>query len=209
MNVASDSVMLGLAVFLLAMFTAALLFVVIMGQTIIGTGQNKLQGTLTSIQEQDLQQYSNMTKKGNIIKAAVSMYQGEPITILIKTADLQNDSAGDNKRGHVMNSGEGKYFCYGILVKGTSEVQLGDGKKHIIVDGGKNSTSDKIIKRAGQAFLETSLDIVSGVKKSNYDTSGIVETGNPEMILDNALFYCQLLKDNTGKTVGIIATQQK
>ena len=108
-----------------------------------------------------------------------------------------------------MNSGEGKYFCYGILVKGTTEVTLGDGKKHIIVDGGKNTTSDKIIKRAGQAFLETSLDIVSGVKKSNYDTSGIVETGNPEMILDNALFYCQLLKDNTGKTIGIIATQQK
>lgn len=205
-----DNVALGIrisvTVVLVASLVATVLTLMVIGQSILGGGQNKLQTGLTQIQQQDLVQYANVTKKGSVVKSAISLYQGEPIAILVKTTALYTSTGGDATKSPV--SGTGEYFNYGCLLKGFNEKQMSDGVKHIILDAG-DGTTDKLKTLQGVSHLEGALEVKNGIKTTNYDTSGTVSIGNPESILDNGLFYCQLIKDITGEIIGICFTQQK
>lgn len=209
-----DNVALGIrisvTIVLVASLVATTLTLMVIGQSILGGGQNKLQTGLSQIQQQDLQQYSNATKKGSVVKSAINLYQGEAIAILVKTTALHTDSSGDNKSpSDAAVPGTGNYFNYGCLVKGSSEENLSDGTDHMIVDAGTASSSDNLVKREGVAHLEAALDVTNGIKNTNYDTAGTVSVGNPESVLDNGLFYCQIIKDITGEIIGVCFTQQK
>lgn len=205
-----DIVLLGLAVLFLAMFATAALFIVVMGQNILGVGQTNLQTSLGKIKDADLEQYSNTIKKGTIIKSSFAMYESATLALLVKTTALLRDVNGDNNQTKTgLDPGKGKYFNYGVLLKGAKTVTLADGNEHIIVDAGENRDSDSLIRKAGEAMLQGTLDIKNGIRKRNYDTSGTVTIGNSELILDNGLFYCQLVRDLTGDYIGIVATQQK
>jgi hypothetical protein len=97
------------------------------------------------------------------------------------------------------------------LLTGASLQTLGDVSNkttHMIVDAGDGSSSP-LKTLEGQAYLEATLDIQNGVPQANYDTSGTVSTGSLETILDNGVFYCQLIKDKTGTIIGVVFTQQK
>lgn len=209
-----DNVALGIrisvTVVLVASLVATVLTLMVIGQSILGGGQNKLQTGLTQIQQQDLQQYSNVTKKGSVVKSVLNLYQGEPVAILVKTTALHTDADGDNQAAtKVPTSGQGKYFNYGCLLKGAATESLSDGASHMILDAGTGAASSNLITRDGVAHLEGALDVTNGIKNTNYDTAGTVAIGNPESILDNGLFYCQLIKDITGEIIGIVFTQQK
>jgi hypothetical protein len=212
-----DNVALGIrisvTVVLVASLVATVLTLMVIGQSILGGGQNKLQTGLTAIQQQDLQQYSNVTKKGSVVKSVLNLYQGEPVAILVKTTALFTTTSGDNESStNERVSGEGKYFNYGCLLVGHNAptgVKFSstgeDNMNHIFVNG---STALKTI--SGVAHLEGQLSInSSGIKNTNYATAGTVGVGNSEAILDNGLFYCQLVKDITGEIIGIVFTQQK
>lgn len=210
-----DNVALGIrisvTVVLVASLVATVLTLMVIGQSILGGGQNKLQTGLTQIQQQDLEQYSNVTKKGSVVKSTINLYQGEPVAILVKTTAMWTGtgSNGDGKAAtETPVSGVGKYFNYGCLLKGSSEVTFSDGSKHRVLDAGTGTTGN-LIARDGVANLEAALDVNNGIKNTNYDTAGTVQVGNPESILDNGLFYCQLIKDITGQIIGIVFTQQK
>lgn len=209
-----DNVALGIrisvTVVLVASLVATVLTLMVIGQSILGGGQNKLQTALTQIQQQDLMQYSNETKKGSVVKSVLNLYQGEPVAILVKTTALYSDDRGDNEDATKMPTpGIGKYFNYGCLLKGADEEGLSDGLDHMIVDAGTGASGSDLRTLEGVAHLEGELDVTNGVKNTNYDTAGVVAIGNPESILDNGLFYCKLIKDKTGSIIGIVFTQQK
>lgn len=209
-----DNVALGIrisvTIVLVAALVATVLTLTVIGQSILGGGQNKLQTSLTQIEKQDLQQYSNVTKKGSVVKSVISLYQGEPIAILVKTTALYTDSSGDNKSATTTPiPGTGYYFNYGCLIDGAGKKTLSDKNSHMVINAGTGSSSDKIRKLEGVAHLEATLDITNGIKNTNYDTAGTVAIGNSESILDNGVFYSQLIKDITGEIIGVIFTQQK
>lgn len=204
-----DNVALGIriavTVVLVASLVAIVLTLMVIGQSIMGSGQNKLQSALSQIQQQDLMQYSNITKKGSIVKSTIALYEGEPLAILVKTSALFTGADGDNNttQGAVPTSGKGKYFNYGCLIEGAESDTFADTSKHFILPDGK------LVAKDGMSHLEGTLDINNGIKNTNYDTKGISEIGNPEGILDNGVFYSQLVKDITGQIIGIVFTQQK
>jgi hypothetical protein len=213
-----DNVALGIrisvTVVLVASLVAIVLTLMVIGQSILGGGQNKLQTGLSTIQQQDLIQYSNVTKKGSVVKAALNLYQGEPVAILVKTTALHTAATdGDGAAATASaTSGIGKYFNYGTLLDGAGTVTwtpANGGGSHMILDAGTTGAGPNLVTRTGVAHLEASLDITNGIKNTNYDTAGVVSIGNPESILDNGLFYCQLVKDITGEIIGIVFTQQK
>lgn len=209
-----DNVALGIrisvTVVLVASLVATVLTLMVIGQSILGGGQNKLQTGLSQIQQQDLMQYANVTKKGSVVKATLNLYQSEPVSILVKTTALHTDKQGDSKPPTEMAaSGVGKYFNYGCLLKGAGKATLAGGDEHMILDARTGADSDPLVTRDGVAHLEAALDVKNGIKNTNYDTAGVVAIGNPEAILDNGLFYCQLIKDITGEIIGIVFTQQK
>lgn len=212
-----DNVALGIrisvTVVLVASLVATVLTLMVIGQSILGGGQNKLQTGLSSIQQQDLQQYSNVVKKGSVVKSVLNLYQGEPVAILVKTTALYTSaSPGDGANANTTSatSGVGAYFNYGTLLVGTnSNVTLADSYKHVIINAGASISAGAVKGLEGQAHLESTLSITNGVKNTNYDTAGVVAIGNAESILDNGLFYCQLIKDITGEIIGIVFTQQK
>lgn len=214
-----DNVALGIriavTVVLVASLVATVLTLLVIGQSIMGGGQNKLQTGLTQIQQQDLEQYGNVTKKGSVVRSTIALYQGEPIAILVKTTALATDSSGDGlPASQTPESGTGDYFNYGCLLK-TSSGAIAAQSGQTLSDGGTHSiikdidTANVLKKPDGQSYLEGALHIQNGVKSSNYDTSGTVAIGNSEAILDNGIFYCQLIKDITGSIIGICFTQQK
>lgn len=210
-----DNVALGIrisvTVVLVASLVAIVLTLMVIGQSILGSGQNKLQTGLTQVQQQDLMQYSNVVKKGSTIKSAINMYQGEPIAILVKTSALSTADAGfgdGNNASTQPTSGKGKYFNYGCLLVNAGTVQGTDGKSHVVLNSSSTQNGGGLKTLQGQAHLESTLYIQNGVKQTNYDTSGISSVGNAESILDNGLFYCQLIKDITGEIIGICFTQQ-
>lgn len=209
-----DNVALGIriavTIVLVASLVATVLTLVVIGQSILGGGQNKLQTGLSQIQQQDLMQYSNVTKKGSIVKATLNLYQGEPIAVLVKTTAMHTSSNGDSKNAaDTPVPGQGKYFNYGCLLDGAAKVTWDGDDGHMVLDAGTGGETSKLITRDGVAHLESALDIDNGIKNTNYDTAGVVAIGNPESILDNGLFYCQLVKDITGEIIGIVFTQQK
>lgn len=209
-----DNVALGIrisvTVVLVASLVATVLTLMVIGSSILGGGQNKLQTGLTQIQQQDLMQYSNVTKKGSVVKSVLNLYQGEPVAVLVKTTALHTDSQGDSKAPtDTAVSGTGKYFNYGCLLKGASKSNLSGGDSHMLIDARTGGASDPVVTREGVAHLESALDVTNGIKNTNYDTAGVVAIGNPEAILDNGIFYSQLIKDITGEIIGIIFTQQK
>ena len=210
-----DNVALGIrisvVVVLVASLVAIVLTLLVIGQSILGSGQNKLQSGLTQIEQQDLQQYANVVKPGSVVKSVISLYQGEPLAILIKTTALHKETVTDPAvRDATPISGNGYYFNYGCQLVGADEViTLSDDADHTVLNAGTASTTDPLIRHDGVAHLEGALQMESGLTVFNYDTSGTVATGNPESILDNGLFYSQLIKDITGEIIGIIFTQQK
>lgn len=209
-----DNVALGIrisvVVVLIASLVATVLTLMVIGQSILGSGQNKLQTGLTQVQQQDLQQYANVTKKGSVVKSVISLYQGEPVAILVKTTALSTSATGigdGNDPKVVPQSGKGLYFNYGCLLDGWKNQSDDNRQDHIVFDAGDgNSNGLKI--REGQSNLEGKLKIDNGIKATNYDTSGTVSIGNAESILDNGLFYSQLIVDISGEIIGIVFTQQ-
>jgi hypothetical protein len=202
-------IVISLVVVLIASLIGILLSLVVVGQSILGGGQNKLQAGLTQIQQQDLQQYSNVTKKGSIVKSAIALYESEPVAILVKTTALHKAETPGATSTAI--TGQGRYVNYGILLTGASSETLkvdNNETTHMIVDA-KDGTSSTLKTLEGQAYLEATLDIQNGVPQANYDTSGTVSTGSLETILDNGVFYCQLIKDKTGTIIGVVFTQQK
>lgn len=209
-----DNVALGIrisvTVVLVASLVATVLTLMVIGQSILGGGQNKLQTGLTQIQQQDLQQYSNVTKKGSVVKSVINLYQGEPVAILVKTTALFTDTLGDARPSNESAvSGIGRYFNYGCLLKGAGTVTLSGGESHMVLNAATGGPSAPLKTIAGVAHLEGALDVTNGIKNTNYDTAGTVSIGNPEAILDNGIFYCQLVRDITGEIIGIVFTQQK
>ena len=216
-----DNVALGIrisvTIVLVASLVATVLTLTVIGQSILGSGQNKLQTGLTQIQQQDLMQYANVMKKGSVVKSVINLYQGEPVAILVKTTALWTSPDGDNEDAKtVPTSGQGLYFNYGCLLSAAnnnsqpawSQEEFTDTSKHILVDAGTGAATSPIRTLDGQSHLEGGLQIVNGIKQTNYDTSGTVSIGNAESILDNGLFYCQLMKDVTGEIIGVVFTQQ-
>lgn len=220
-----DNVALGIrisvTVVLVASLVATVLTLMVIGQSILGGGQNKLQTGLSQIQQQDLEQYANVTKKGSVVKSVINLYQGEPVAILVKTLALQKDTSCGDRDGSLKQaqSGTGNYFNYGVLMIEGGQVPTKDdtdvnGNKHLVFKSGNtlntpNTGSANLKIQEGVAHLEGALAVKNGVKQTNYDTSGTVAIGNLESILDNGIFYSQLIKDITGQIIGICFTQQK
>lgn len=209
-----DNVAIGIrisvTVVLVASLVATVLTLMVIGSSILGGGQNKLQTGLSQIQQQDLMQYSNVTKKGSVVKSVLNLYQGEPVAVLVKTTAMFVDTTGDGKQATDQAvSGVGKYFNYGCLLKGAAKASMTGGGQHMVIDARTGGASDPVKTREGVAHLESTLDVTNGIKNTNYDTAGVVAIGSPESILDNGLFYCQLVKDITGEIIGIVFTQQK
>lgn len=216
-----DNVALGIrisvTIVLVASLVATVLTLMAIGTSIMGGGQNKLQTTLSQIAQQDLMQYANTTKMGSVVKAIIGMYQTEELAILVKTKALQttpilNHGDGATNVSDAPISGKGWYFNYGCRLDGTTANTLPDGLSHVMVKGdgvGDVDTDDNIIIRAGVPYLEGVLKVTNGIKDSNYDTAGIVSNINYESILDNGVFYMQLLQNKTGNIIGIVCTQLK
>lgn len=205
----SEMITIAVSVILVAAVVTIVLQLMSIGSGIMGAGQNKLQTGLSLVQQQDLTQYSNVTKKGSVVKSTIQLYQGEPVAILVKTTALYNL---DTNRGTAPISGKGMYFNYGCLIKGAAQKEIGaasNKSKHMILDAGTGQAGSALVTIEGQPDLEAALQITNGIKETNYDTSGTVATGNYEAILDNGIFYSQLIKDITGEIIGIVFTQQK
>ena len=215
-----DNVALGIrisvTVVLVASLVATVLTLTVIASSILGGGQNKLQTGLTAIQQSDLQQFANSTKKGSVVKATLNLYQGEPLAILVKTIALHTDSTLNDAPGsdQQAQSGVGWYFNYGVVLKDESgnpagSKDLADGTHRVVFDAGSEPNTGALLAMDGVAHLEGALAVNNGVKTANYDTAGTVTIGNAEAILDNGLFYSQLIKDITGEIIGICFTQQK
>lgn len=238
-----DNVALGIrisvTVVLVASLVAIVLTLMVIGQSILGSGQNKLQSGLTQVQQQDLEQYANVTKKGSVVKATLNLYQGEPVALLVKTTALYKagtsnggddpvplgGAGGASTRYAAPIPGNGMYFNYGCLIaKPTNAGQFCgsaipssntvDGTEHPYVikagtiTNGVSGANDNVRLLKGNSYLEAALVIQNGIKQTNFDTAGTVSIGNMENILDNGLFYCQIIKDISGQIIGICFTQQ-
>lgn len=187
----SSAIRVGVTVILVAALVAVVLNLMVVSQSILGSGLSTLQSGTNQVILQQFAKYDQKNVTGIEVKSAVTLYQGQDIAVIIRTNMCQD--GGSNPWA----------WNYGALLEGASAP---DGKT-----GSKITSSMSSDKKTGNSYYTKNLqiDATTGVIKHNSCTKNLTLTGSSEFILETAHFQSELIKDSTDTIVGILFTQIK
>lgn len=185
----SASVRTGITVILVAALVAVILNLMVVAQSIMGSGQTKLQSGVDQINMQEFETYNQKKVSGTSVKSAISLYDGRDVAILVRNNSCIN---GTNGAPWAFNYGS-------VLNKAQKDASNDTGLVYIV--------NAAITKNTGDAYYTENLLNENGLIPACNNIKGINTTGDTEFILESARFRSELVKDNTGTIVGILFTQ--
>lgn len=185
----SSQIRVGVTVILVAALVAVVLNLMVVSQSILGSGMGTLQSGVDRITNQEFESYNQKKLSGTVVKSTLALYEGRDIAILTRPLSCVNNTAAGTWA-----------YNYGSLLKGS------------VQDSGNDSglvykLSTALVKKAGDSFYTNNLELESGMIPTNNNTKGVATTGDTEFILESARYRSELIKDETGTIVGIIFTQ--
>lgn len=185
----SSTIRVGTTVTLVAALIAIVLNLMVVSQSILGSGLSTLQSGVTQVTLQEFNKYDQKKITGIEVKSALTLYSGQDIAIVIRTNMCANNNAGGSWA-----------WNYGALLDGATTTT------------NNNSTVARITtaptKRQGDSYYTHNLQLnANGVIESNNNIKNINATGSSEFILETGKFQAELIKDETGTIVGMLFTQ--
>lgn len=185
----SASVRTGITVILVAALVAVILNLMVVAQSIMGSGQTKLQSGVDQINLQEYAPYDQKKVSGTSVMSAISLFDGRDISIIIRNKACIDGTASAPYG-----------YNYGSILEVSTQDTANDTGMVYKIDAA-------LTRNAGDSFFSAQLKNENGIIPTSSNTKGITTTGDTEFILESARFRSELIKDNTGTIVGIMFTQ--
>lgn len=217
----SSGTMLGIVLIALAAVIGLGFGVFSIAKGVANEGTVGVQDNLGAVSESAFDDYNDKIVTGTMVKSAIQNFKGKSVGILVNTTAMDkevvaytahatpqvftfakdgkatavNAKTGGQKIGTKFTDtelGSHYYVNYNALLNftsGTSKIELKDG-----------------IYNSGS--VPFSIDATTGKVLFDYSTGGTTRTGNCEYLAPTAKFDANLIKDETGTTIGIVFTQR-
>ena len=227
----SSGTMLGIVLIALAAVIGLGFGVFSIAKGVANEGTVGVQDNLAVVGESAFEDYNDKIVTGTMVKSAVQNFTGKSVGILINTTAM--DKAVKPYVSHqnimVYEANAGTMLMDGMQAKKGSDAALGtkienDPNKHYYVNynalfgdtaasgvvtwdasEGKLTLKDGIYNAVETPFA---IDALTGKIQFDYSVGGFGRTGNCEYLNATAKFDANLIKDETGVTIGIVFTQR-
>ena len=210
----SSGTMLGIVLIALAAVIGLGFGVFSIAKGVANEGTVGVQDNLAAVSESAFDDYNDKIVTGTMVRSAVTNFTGKSVGILINTTAM--DKAVVTYNGHeklnayklTANAGalgnkaaatEHYYINYNALFGDTAE----DGYVKW-TSAGNIALKDGIFNASEMPFAVNPAD---GKVLFDYSVGGFARTGNCEYLNGTAKFDANLIKDDTGTTIGIVFTQ--
>ena len=227
----SSGTMLGIVLIALAAVIGLGFGVFSIAKGVANEGTVGVQDNLAVVSESAFEDYNDKIVTGTMVKSAVQNFTGKSVGILINTTAMDKEV-----KPYVSHQNLNVYTLIGNKMEmasslaqytGSSEnigSKTDDSSKHYYVNynalfgstasGGKvewgDSTGVLTLKDGIYNAVEApfAIDETSGKVQFDYSVGGFGRTGNCEYLNATAKFDANLIKDETGTTIGIVFTQR-
>lgn len=227
----SSGTMLGIVLIALAAVIGLGFGVFSIAKGVANEGTVGVQDNLAVVSESSFEDYNDKIVTGTMVKSAVQNFTGKSVGILINTTAMDKEV-----KPYVSHQNLNVYTLDGNVIEmastkknytGSSEnigTKLGDASKHYYVNynalfgatasagvvdwadsSGTLTLKDGIYNAVEAPFA---IDETSGKVQFDYSVGGFGRTGNCEYLNATAKFDANLIKDETGVTIGIVFTQR-
>lgn len=224
----SSGTMLGIVLIALAAVIGLGFGVFSIAKGVANEGTVGVQDNLAAVSESAFDDYNDKIVTGTMVRSAVTNFTGKSVGILINTTAM--DKAVVTYNGHEKLNAYKLTANSGTLgsaqIKGTKQAALGNkaaATEHYYInynalfgdtaeDGyvkwtstGNIALKDGIFNASEMPFAVNPTD---GKVLFDYSVGGFARTGNCEYLNGTAKFDANLIKDDTGTTIGIVFTQR-
>lgn len=227
----SSGTMLGIVLIALAAVIGLGFGVFSIAKGVANEGTVGVQDNLAVVGESAFEDYNDKIVTGTMVKSAVQNFTGKSVGILINTTAM--DKAVKPYVSHqnimVYEANNGVLLMDDMVAKTGSAASLGtkiegDPNKHYYVNynalfgdtaasgivtwdtsEGRLTLKDGIYNAIETPFA---IDAATGKVQFDYSVGGFGRTGNCEYLNATAKFDANLIKDETGTTIGIVFTQR-
>lgn len=188
----SSGAKLGIILIILCSLLAIVLSLLLMMKNITNSGSATLQSGLDQMLSSRFDDYDQRVVSGTQVSAAVKLFEGQSVGIVVVTGACQN--SGATARGG---------YNYGAVLDShkTATETNNDGAAYIC------STDMSNYKTDGNTYYTIDLALKDGAVFYNMNIKPMSRTGSEPFVRDSAKFMAELIKDTTGTTVGICFTQ--
>lgn len=227
----SSGTMLGIVLIALAAVIGLGFGVFSIAKGVANEGTVGVQDNLGSVSDSAYDDYNDKIVTGTMVKSAITNFKGKSCAILVNTTAMDNkvvtytahekcnfmllkngaidatygitQLAGGAAQTKKADKGEHYYINYNALF-GTSTIADGAITKIEKTDGCTLALKDGVYNASGMPYA---LD-GTGKVAFDYSVGGQSRTGNCEYLNATAKFDANLIKDETGTTIGIVFTQR-
>ena len=230
----SSGTMLGIVLIALAAVIGLGFGVFSIAKGVANEGTVGVQDNLGTVSESAFDDYNDKIVTGTMVKSAIQNFKGKSVAILVNTTAM--DKAVVSYKSHLSlqtykmtnyqitafdgptklaggapmsatkaTANEHFYVNYNALL-GATATTADDGVTTVtkLTNPGSLKLQDGIYNAVGIPFAVDA----NGKVAFDYSTGGSTRTGNCEYLAPTAKFDANLIKDETGTTIGIVFTQR-
>jgi len=186
----SAQVRTGCTIILAAALVATVLNLMVVAQGLVAQGSSSLQSGTEQVMAQQYEVYNQKVKTGTEVKTALTMFQNNDISIAVNTI-----------------TADSKVFLYGALLDGCTQESpdWGSGTEKVFT-----LPKTQMTVATGKTYIQKEYKTsTGGIVETSFSTQGLITNGSKEFILDSGRFNSILIKNNSGKTVGIYFEQKR
>ena len=232
----SSGTMLGIVLIALAAVIGLGFGVFSIAKGVANEGTVGVQDNLAVVSESSFEDYNDKIVTGTMVKSAVQNFTGKSVGILINTTAMDKEVKPYVSHAHInayaLDAGKIEMAGTHEVYDGGEDANIGtkleDQSKHYYINynalfgvtatDGEVSWGDEGSGSAGTLTLKDgifnaveapfAIDEGTGKVQFDYSVGGFGRTGNCEYLNATAKFDANLIKDETGVTIGIVFTQR-
>lgn len=202
----SDGAKIGIGLVLLVAIVAIVMSLLKMIKNQANSGSTALQDSFDKVAESEFDGYDQVEKTGTDVKAAVKIFEGRPVAIVVTTT-AQETTAGKP---------DGKAWQYGALLQGVStadDTAKGRGVVAEVTTSGTEAdtyTDGTIAPWKGHSGYLAELEVgTDGAYVYNVNYTPLDKTSTDSYVRSSGRFMSNLIKNDSGDNIGVFFYQTK
>lgn len=234
----SSGTMLGIVLIALAAVIGLGFGVFSIAKGVANEGTVGVQDNLAAVSESSFDDYNDKIVTGTMVKSAVQNFTGKSVAILINTTAMDKGvkpyathemlrvfTFTNSKAAGYYEIDQSSSTAAGLGTGGTS-VKVSSGTHYYVNYNALLGTADNTGKITGlpsttgidalilkdgiynATEMPFAVNVTDGKVMFDYSVGGFSRTGNCEYLAPTAKFDANLIKDETGTTIGIVFTQR-